>query len=142
MIMDALVEVREEIDKLSGPIRRLISGDALKKAQNRETELQKKNEELEKVLVIWNNAQNAVDTFETIDMAIAYFDEKKVLKSGNAAIEYLAKYRRVKRSIFEQNSIKEKLQQEIEKEQSELSTKGLILTQDEYKRVIELKNKY
>lgn len=142
MIMDALVEVREEIDKLSGPIRRLISGDTLKKAQNRETELQKKNEELEKVLVIWNNAQNAVDTFETIDMAIAYFDEKKVLKSGNAAIEYLAKYRRVKRSIFEQNSIKEKLQQEIEKEQSELSTKGLILTQDEYKKVIELKNKY
>ena len=142
MIMDALVEVREEIDKLSGPIRRLISGDALKKAQNRETELQKKNEELEKVLVIWNNAQNAVDTFETIDMAIAYFDEKKVLKSGNAAIEYLAKYRRVKRSIFEQNSIKEKLQQEIEKEQSELSTKGLILTQDEYKKVIELKDKY
>lgn len=142
MIMDALVEVREEIDKLSGPIRRLISGDALKKAQNRETELQKKNEELEKVLVIWNNAKNAVDTFETIDMAIAYFDDKKVLKSCNAAIEYLAKYRRVKRSIFEQNSIKEKLQQEIEKEQSELSTKGLILTQDEYKKVIELKNKY
>ncbi len=142
MIMDAFVEVREEIDKLSGPIRRLISGDALKKAQNRETELQKKNEELEKVLVIWNNAKNAVDTFETIDMAIAYFDEKKVLKSGNAAIEYLAKYRRVKRSIFEQNSIKEKLQQEIEKEQSELSTKGLILTQDEYKKVIKLKNKY
>lgn len=119
-----------------------VSGDALKKAQNRETELQKKNEELEKVLVIWNNAQNAVDTFETIDMAIAYFDEKKVLKSGNAAIEYLAKYRRVKRNIFEQNSIKEKLQQEIEKEQSELSTKDLILTQDEYKKVIELKNKY
>lgn len=141
-IMDALTEVREEIDKLSGPIRRLLSGDALKKAQNRETELQKKNEELEKILVIWNNAQNAVDTFETIDMAIAYFDEKKVLKSGNAAIEYLAKYRRAKRSIFEQNSIKEKLQQEIDKEQSELSAKGLILTQDEYKKVIELKNKY
>lgn len=141
-IMDALVEVREEIDKLSGPIRRLLSGDALKKAQNRETELQKKNEELEKILVIWNNAQNAVDTFETIDMAIAYFDEKKVLKSGNAAIEYLAKYRRAKRSIFEQNSIKEKLQQEIDKEQSELSAKALILTQDEYKQVIELKNKY
>lgn len=141
-VMDTLAEVRKEINKLSGLIRRLISGDALKKAQNRETELQKKNEELEKVLVIWNNAQNAVDTFETIDMAIAYFDEKKVLKSGNAAIEYLAKYRRVKRNIFEQNSIKEKLQQEIEKEQSELSTKDLILTQDEYKKVIELKNKY
>lgn len=141
-IMDALVEVREEIDKLSGPIRRLLSGDALKKAQNRETELQKKNEELEKILVIWNNAQNAVDTFETIDMAIAYFDEKKVLKSGNAAIEYLAKYRRAKRSIFEQNSIKEKLWREIDKEQSELSAKSLILTQDEYKHVIELKDKY
>lgn len=141
-IMDALAEVREEIDKLSGPIRRLLSGDALKKAQNRESELQKKNEELEKLIVIWNNAQNAVDTFDTIDMAIAYFDEKKVLKSGNAAIEYLAKYRRAKRSIFEQNAIKEKLQQEIDKEQSELSAKGLILMQDEYKQVIELKNKY
>ena len=141
-IMDALAEVREEIDKLSGPIRRLLSGDALKKAQDRESELQKKNEELEKLLVIWNNAQNAVDTFDTIDMAIAYFDEKKVLKPGNTAIEYLAKYRRAKRIIFEQNAIKEKLQQEIDKEQSELSAKGLILTQDEYKQVIELKNKY
>lgn len=141
-IMDALSEVREEIDKLSGPIRRLLSGDTLKKAQNREDELQKKNEELEKLLIIWNNAQNAVDTFDTIDAAIAYFDEKKVLKSGNSAIEYLAKYRRAKRSIFEQNAIKEKLQQEIDKEQSESSAKGLILTQDEYKQVIELKNKY
>lgn len=141
-IMDALSEVREEIDRLSGPIRRLLSGDTLKKAQNREDELQKKNEELEKFLIIWNNAQNAVDTFDTIDAAIAYFDEKKVLKSGNSAIEYLAKYRRAKRSIFEQNAIKEKLQQEIDKEQSESSAKGLILTQDEYKQVIELKNKY
>lgn len=141
-IMNALSEVREEIDKLSGPIRRLLRGDSLKKARNREIELQKKNEKLEKLLVIWNNAQNAVDTFDTIDAAIAYFDEKKILKSGNAAIEYLAKYRRAKSSIFEQNSIKEKLQQEIDKEQGELSAKGLILTQNEYKQVIELKNKY
>ena len=141
-IMKELAEVKEEIDKLNGQIRRLLSGDALKKAQNRETELQKENEELEKNLVIWNNAQNAVDTFEAIDMAITYFEEKKVLKSSNSAIEYLAKYRRAKRSIFEQNSIKEKLQQEIDKAQSELSAKSLVLTQDEYKRVIELKNKY
>ena len=141
-IMNALSEMREEIDKLSGPIRRLLSGDALKRAQNKEIELQKKNEELEELLVIWNNAQNAVNTFETIDLAIEYFDEKKVLKFGNAAIEYLTKYRRVKRSVFEQNTIKEKLQQEIDKEQSQLSAKGLVLTQDEYKQVIELKNKY
>ena len=66
--------------------------------------MQKKNEELKKILIIWNNAQNAVDTFETIDMAITYFDEKKVLKSGNAAIEYLAKYRRAKRIIFDQDN--------------------------------------
>ena len=141
-IMNALSEMREEIDKLSGPIRRLLSGDALKRAQNKEIELQKKNEELEELLVIWNNAQNAVNTFETIDLAIEYFDEKKVLKFGNAAIEYLTKYRRVKRSVFEQNTIKEKLQQEIDKERSQLSAKGLVLTQDEYKQVIELKNKY
>lgn len=141
-IMDELVKARTEIDKLSGPIRRLLSGGAIKKAQNREAELQKKNEKLEKLIVIWNNAQNAVDTFETIDMAIVYFDEKKVLKSGNAAIEYLAKYRRAKSSIFEQNFIKKKLQQEIDKEQEEISTKSLILTQHEYKQVIELRNKY
>lgn len=138
----ALVEVREEIDKLRGPIRRLLRADELKKAENREIELQKKNDDLENVLVVWRNAQNVVDTFENIDMALGYFDEKKVLKSGNAAIEYLEKYKRAKRSIFEQNSIKEKLQQEIDKEQCELSAKDLILTQDEYKRISELKNKY
>ena len=138
----ALLEVRDEIEKLSGPIRRLLSADALKKAQNRENELRKRRENTEKSLIVWGTTRNAVDTFETIDMALAYFDEKKVLKSGNAAIEYLAKYRCAKRGIFEQNSIKEKLQQEIDKERRELSATGLILVQNEYKHVIELKNKY
>ena len=138
----ALLEVRDEIEKLSGPIRRLLSADALKKAQNRENELRKRRENTEKSLIVWGTTRNAVDTFETIDMALAYFDEKEVLKSGNAAIEYLAKYRCAKRGIFEQNSIKEKLQQEIDKERRELSATGLILVQNEYKHVIELKNKY
>jgi len=138
----ALAEVRDEIEKLSGPIRRLLSADALRKAQNRENELQKKREDTEKLLVVWGTTRNAVDTFESIENALTYFDEKKVLKSGNNAIEYLAKYRRAKRSIFEQSSIKEKLQLEVDKEQAELSNKGLILTPEEYKQVIELKNKY
>ncbi|MGN1155834.1 MAG: hypothetical protein ACI4TK_06630 [Agathobacter sp.] len=137
-----LVEVRDEIEKLSGPIRRLISADALKKAQDRENELQKKREDTEKLLVVWGTTRNAVDTFKNIEDALAYFDEKKVLKSGNSAIEYLTKYRRAKRSVFEQKSIKEKLQLEVDKEQAELSNKGLILTPEEYKQVIELKNKY
>lgn len=138
----AIAEVRDEIEKLSGPIRRLLSADALRKAQNRENELQKKREDTEKLLVVWGTTRNAVDTFESIENALTYFDEKKVLKSGNNAIEYLAKYRRAKRSIFEQSSIKEKLQLEVDKEQAELSNKGLILTPEEYKQVIELKNKY
>ncbi len=138
----ALAEVRDEIEKLSGPIRRLLSADALRKAQNRENELQKKREDTEKLLLVWGTTRNAVDTFESIENALTYFDEKKVLKSGNNAIEYLAKYRRAKRSIFEQSSIKEKLQLEVDKEQAELSNKGLILTPEEYKQVIELKNKY
>ena len=141
-IMDSLANVREEIDKLSGPIRRLLSSDALKKARNKEVELQRKNEDLGRILVIWKNAQNEIDAFETIEEIIVYFDEKKVLRSGNAASEYLTKYRRAKRSIFEQNSIKEKIQEEIEAEQRKLSATGLILTQDEYKHVIELRNKY
>lgn len=138
----ALAEVRDEIEKLSGLIRRLLSADALRKAQNRENELQKKREDTEKLLVVWGTTRNAVDTFESIENALTYFDEKKALKSGNNAIEYLAKYRRAKRSIFEQSSIKEKLQLEVDKEQAELSNKGLILTPEEYKQVIELKNKY
>lgn len=138
----ALAEVRDEIEKLSGPIRRLLSADALRKAQNRENELQIKREDTEKLLVVWGTTRNAVDTFESIENALTYFDEKKVLKSGNNAIECLAKYRRAKRSIFEQSSIKEKLQLEVDKEQAELSNKGLILTPEEYKQVIELKNKY
>ena len=138
----ALAEVRDEIEKLSGPIRRLLSADALRKAQNRENELQKKRDDTEKLLVVWGTTRNAVDTFESIENALTYFDEKKVLKSENNAIEYLAKYRRAKRSIFEQSSIKEKLQLEVDKEQAELSNKGLILTPEEYKQVIELKNKY
>ena len=138
----ALVEVRDEIEKLSGPIRRLLSAEALKKAKNREIELQKNREATEKLLVVWGTTRNAVDTFESIENALTYFDEKKVLKSGNNAIEYLAKYRRAKRSIFEQSSIKEKLQLEVDKDQAELLNKGLILTPEEYKQVIELKNKY
>ncbi len=138
----ALAEVRDEIEKLSGPIRRLLSADALRKAQNRENELQKKREETEKLFVVWGTTRNAVDTFESIEKALTYFDEKKLLKSGNNAIEYLTKYRRAKRSIFEQSSIKEKLQLEVDKEQAELSNKGLLLTPEEYKQVIELKNKY
>lgn len=138
----ALAEVRDEIEKLSGPIRRLLSADALRKAQNRENELQKKREETEKLFVVWETTRNVVDTFESIEKALAYFDEKKLLKSGNNAIEYLTKYRRAKRSIFEQSSIKEKLQLEVDKEQAELSNRGLLLTPEEYKQVIELKNKY
>lgn len=141
-IDDALVEVRDEIEKLSGPIRRLLSAETLKNAQNREIELQKKREDTEKLLVVWGTTRNAVDTFESIENALTYFDEKKVLKSGNNAIEYLAKYRRAKRSIFEQSSIKEKLKSEVDKEQAELSNKGLLLAPEEYKQVIELKNKY
>lgn len=141
-IETALVEVHNEIEKLSGPIRRLLNADTLKKAQHRADELQKKHDDTEKVLDVWESARNAVDTFENIEAVLAYFDEKKALKSGNNAIEYLAKYRRAKKSVFEQSSIKEKLQLEVDKEQAELSNKGLILTPEEYERVIELKNKY
>ena len=138
----ALIEVRAEIDKLSGPIRRLLSGDALKKAQNREGELQKKRDEIEKVLVVWGTTRNAVDSFENIEAALAYFDEKKVLKSGNDAIEYLAKYRRTKRNIFEQGAIKEKLQLEVDKSQLDLSDKEMLLTPEEYKYVLDIRKKY
>ena len=86
-IKDAYGEALDEINRLSGPFRRFFNADALKNAQNREKELQKKSEEIEKLLALWNYAHSAVDTFETIDMAIAYFDEKKMLKSGNAAVE-------------------------------------------------------
>lgn len=137
-----LVDVRAEIQKLSGPIRRLISNDSLKKAQNRQTELLKKRDEVDKLLAIWTTTRDAVDKFESVDEALAYFAVRKPLKAGNNAIEYLAKYRKARKSIFEQNSIKEKLQQEIDKERAELSTKEMPLSQEEYKRVIELKNKY
>lgn len=142
MIGNELSEIREEINKLSAPIRRLFNGDALKRVQIREEKLQKKYDNMEKLLVVWNNTMNAVSTFKNIDMVLEYFDDRKILKSGNAAIEYLVKYRRAKRSIFEQNSIKEKLQQEIDREQEKLFFNGLLLSQEEHNRVIELKNKY
>lgn len=141
-IKKTIIEVQDEIAKLRGPIRRLLNTDALNKAQNREVELQKKKDEMEKSLIVWSGALESVDAYENIDMALAYFDEKKVLKSKNAAIEYLSKYRRARRQIFEQNSIKEKLQQEIDKAQEELSVNGINLSKDEYERVLELQKKY
>lgn len=142
VIKSAIGETKAEIDKLSGPIRRLIGGEALRTAQNKEAGLSKKSDEIEKVLGVWNATLEVLNSFETIEEVLAYFDERKVLKAANGAIEYLAKYRRAKRSIFEQNSIKEKIQLEIDKEKSELLAKDLILTQEEYNRIIELKNKY
>lgn len=142
IVADKITGVRAEIEKLNGPIRRLLSADALKQEKNREVELQKKYDEMDKLLGVWNTTNNVVDTFENIDIALAYFDNKKALKSGNAAMKYLDKYRWSKRSIFEQNSIKDKLQKEVDKEQAELSNMGLILSKEEYNRVIELKRKY
>ena len=142
VVKSAIDETKAEIEKLSGPIRRLISGEALRIAQDKEAGLSKKLDEIEKILEVWNDTLEALNGFETVEEVLAYFDERKVLKVANGAIEYLAKYRRAKRSIFEQNSIKEKIQLEIGKEKSEISAKELILTQEEYSRIIELKNKY
>lgn len=142
VVQSAIGETKAEIEKLSGPIRRLISGEALRLAQDQEAELLKKSDEIEKILEVWNVTLEEFYGFETVEEVLAYFDERKVLKSVNGAIEYLAKYRRAKRSIFEQNSIKEKIQLEIDKEKSEIMAKKLILTQEEYSRIIELKNKY
>lgn len=137
-----LTEVQAEIDKLSGPIRRFLSADALKSAQNRQVSLHKKREEKEKLLIMWETTRNVVDLFESIEVALEYFDEKKALKAGNDAIDYLAKYRKTKRSVFEQNTIREKLQLEVDKEQAELSNIELILSPEEYRYVLDLKNKY
>lgn len=142
VIKNAIGETKVEIEKLSGSIRRLISGEALRIAQDKEAELSKKSDETEKILEVWNVTLKALNGFETVEEVLAYFDERKVLKVANDAIEYLAKYRRAKQSIFEQNSIKGKIQLEIDKEKSELLAKDLILTQEEYSRIIELKNKY
>ena len=142
IVEDELTGVRTEIEKLNGPIRRLLYADALKQAKNREVELQKKYDKLDKLFVIWTNTKNAIDKFESIDAALTFFGEKKELKSGNAGIEYLIKYKRTKRNLYEQNSVKEKLQMDVDKEQEELSNKELYLSKEEYKRVIELNRKY
>lgn len=142
VIKSVIGETKAEIEKLSKSIRRLISGEVLRTARNKKAELSKKSEEIEKILEVWNATLEALNDFETVEEVLAYFDERKVLKAANGAIEYLAKYRRAKQSVFEQNSIKAKIQLEIDKEKSELLANDLILTQEEYSRIIELKNKY
>lgn len=142
VINSVIGEIKAEIKQLSNPIRRLISGETLRTDQNKESELVKKSEEIEKILEEWNITLEALNGFGTVEEVLAYFDERKGLEAANSAIEYLAKYRRAKRFIIEQNSNKEKIQLEIDKEMLELSAKELVLTQEEHDRIIDLKSKY
>lgn len=135
-------EIEAEIAKLSGLIRRLINGDSLKRAQDNKATLIKKMEAVEKTLSLWRAASEAITEFADINAAVSYFDERKALKDGNPAADCLVRYKRAKRTIFEQNAIKDKLQEEIDKETFELSSKEMLLTKDEYQEISMLKGKY
>lgn len=141
-IENEINEVKAEISKLSGPIRRLLNADAIGKVQKKQEKLEKSFNDINSAITDWNEVQRILDSFENVEAVLELFEGKKTLKTKNDAYDYLSKYKKSKRTIVEQNSIKDKFQQEIDKEQKELSSIEVSLTQDEYAKIVELKSKY